>query len=101
MIVRLATDVTNLIPRPGARDATLMNGAEELIARVRNGNDEAFWLLFERHVRTIFRFVYAMTGEFDVAEELIQEAFLGAYWNIGSLRDDSKSSPGFTPSLAT
>lgn len=89
---RLATDVISLIGRPGAHSGTLMNSAEDLIARVRSGDDEAFRLLFERYARSIFRFIYAMARQCDLAEELTQETFLGAYKNIGSLRDDSKFS---------
>jgi len=89
---RLATDVVSLIGRPGAHSGTLMNSAEDLIARVRNGDDEAFRLIFERYARSIFRFIYGMVGQRSWAEELTQETFLGAYKSIRSLRDDAKFS---------
>ncbi len=88
----LATDVVSLIGRPGAHSGTLMNSAEDLIARVRNGDDEAFRLIFERYARSIFRFIYGIVGQRSWAEELTQETFLGAYKSIRSLRDDAKFS---------
>lgn len=92
MIKLLATEVTILIGRLGAHSGTLMNSSEDLIARVRSGDDEAFRLIFERYARAIFRFIYGMAGQWEVAEELTQETFMGAYKNIGSLRDDTKLS---------
>ena len=89
---RLATDLVSLIGRPGAHSGTLMNSAEDLIARVRNGDDEAFRLIFERYASSIFRFIYGMVGQRSWAEELTQETFLGAYKSIRSLRDDAKFS---------
>jgi len=91
---RLATEAISLTGRPaGAHSGTLMNSSEDLIERVRGGDDEAFRLIFERYARFIFRFIYGMVGQRDLAEELTQETFMGAYKNIGSLRDAAKLSP--------
>lgn len=68
----------------------LMNEAENLIARVKRGDEAAFRVIFERHQRLVLRFLYSMVGRRDIAEELAQEAFLGAYKNIHTLRDESK-----------
>ena len=67
-----------------------MNSSEELIAGVRRGDESAFRLIFEQHHRFVFRFLYGMVGERRLAEELTQEAFMRAYKNIRSLRDDAK-----------
>ena len=67
-----------------------MDSSEELIAAVRRGDENAFQLIFERHHRFVFRFLYGMVGERRVAEELTQETFLQAYKNIGSLREERK-----------
>ncbi|MFN2498617.1 MAG: RNA polymerase sigma factor [Pyrinomonadaceae bacterium] len=69
-----------------------MNSSEDLVARLRDGDDEAFRLIFERYARSIFRFIYGMVGQRDLAEELTQETFMGAYKNIRSLRDAPKFS---------
>ena len=77
----------------GAYAGTLgMNGSEELIARARLGEDEAFQSIFDRYSRPILSFIYDMTGKRDVAEELAQETFVRAYKGLGSLHDADKLS---------
>jgi len=67
-----------------------MNSSEELIARARGGDEEAFRLIFERYARSIVRFIYGMVGEADLAEELMQETFVRAYHQRNNLRNDAK-----------
>lgn len=62
---------------------------DNLVARAQKGDDEAFGLIFERHHRFVYKFIYAMLGEPTAAEELTQETFLAAYKNIRSLRGDA------------
>ena len=69
---------------------TLMNSPEDLISRVRIGDEEAFRLIFERYARSVIRFIYGMVGETDLAEELMQETFVRAYNNRNNLQDDAK-----------
>ena len=74
------------------RAGALMNSSEELIARARRGEDEAFRLIFDRYGRPIISFIYDMVGRRDLAEELAQETFVRAYKNLKALRDDTKLS---------
>jgi RNA polymerase sigma-70 factor (ECF subfamily) len=67
-----------------------MDSSEELIAGVRQGDENAFRLIFEQHHRFVFRFLYGMVGERRLAEELMQETFMQAYKNIGTVRDEAK-----------
>lgn len=77
----------------GAYAGTLgMNGSEELIARARLGEDEAFQSIFDRYSRPILSFIYDMTGKRDVAEDLAQETFVRAYKGLGGLNDAEKLS---------
>lgn len=69
-----------------------MNTASDLIARTRSGEREAFHLIFERYSRPIISFIYDMTGERELSEELMQETFVRAYRNLDALRDDAKLS---------
>jgi RNA polymerase sigma-70 factor (ECF subfamily) len=69
-----------------------MNGSEELIARARLGDDDAFQSIFDRYSRPILSFIYDMTGKRDTAEELAQETFVRAYRNLGALHDPEKLS---------
>jgi RNA polymerase sigma-70 factor (ECF subfamily) len=67
-----------------------MDSSEELIAGVRRGDENAFQLIFEQHHRFVFRFLYGMVGERRLAEELMQETFMQAYKNIGTVREEAK-----------
>jgi RNA polymerase sigma-70 factor (ECF subfamily) len=60
-----------------------------VIEKARNGDEEAFGIIFEQHHLFIYKFIYAMLGDHSLTEELTQETFLGAYRTIGSLRNDS------------
>lgn len=69
---------------------TTYNSSADLIAQAQSGDREAFGLIFEYHHRFIYKFIYAMLGgNAELAEELTQETFLGAYKNINSLRGDA------------
>lgn len=51
----------------------------ELVERVRGGDDEAFRLLVERHSRPLYRSAYRITGNAADADDVVQESFLRAY----------------------
>ncbi|MGI8641407.1 MAG: RNA polymerase sigma factor [Pyrinomonadaceae bacterium] len=81
------------IPMPFRAEAEIKDLADdssEVIARAQAGDDAAFGLLFERHYRFVYKFIYAMRGEQSAAEELTQETFLAAYKNIRGLRGEAK-----------
>lgn len=62
---------------------------EDVVRRAREGDREAFGVIFERNHRFVYKFVFAMAGDHERAEEITQEAFLGAYRGIASLRGES------------
>ncbi len=68
------------------------NNDEVLVARCRQGDEEAFRMIFERYAGSINGFIYSMVGERDLAEELTQETFVRAYVKMGTIRDASKLS---------
>lgn len=88
----LTVNITGLATRSDASAATLMNSAEDLVARARSGDDDAFRLFFERYARPVTSFIYDMTGERHAAEELAQETFVRAYKSLGSFRGAGKAS---------
>jgi RNA polymerase sigma-70 factor, ECF subfamily len=92
MIERLALHAVQLKRRRGPHTGALMNGSEDLIARARAGDQEAFRLVFERYSRPVLAFIYEMVSRRDIAEDLTQETFVRAYHNLKQLRDDSKFS---------
>jgi len=89
---RQMSEALSLLGQPSGRAGALMNSSEELIARARRGDHEAFRLIFDRYARPIISFVYDMVGRRELAEELTQETFVRAYRNIKGLRDETKLS---------
>ena len=51
----------------------------QLMLRVRDGDDESFRVLLEKHRSPVIRFVYRMVQDQAVSEELAQEVFLRVY----------------------
>ena len=85
-------EAVSLVGQLSGRAGALMNSSEELIARARRGEDEAFRMIFDRYGRPLISFIYDMVGRRDLAEELTQETFVRAYKNLKALRDDTKLS---------
>ena len=65
----------------------------ELIRRFRNEELAAFEVFFERHRSLIYRTACGMTGDRQIAEEVLQDTFLRAYRHRDSLRDDISPVP--------
>ncbi len=86
------TEAISLVGQSSGRAGIWMNSSEELTARARRGDDEAFRLIFDRYGRPIISFIYDMVGNRDLAEDLTQETFVRAYRNLRTLRDDTKLS---------
>src|ERR1700680_766823 len=57
--------------------------APPLLARARQGDNDAFRALVERHSRSAFRLAFRMTGNEQDAEDVVQESFLRAYRHLG------------------
>jgi RNA polymerase sigma-70 factor (ECF subfamily) len=85
------TGVASSIDAPGTCAVTQINNSENSMERVRP-DDETFRLIFAQHHRFIFRFLYGMVGEHDLAEDLTQETFMRAYGSMDRLRGESKLS---------
>jgi len=68
-----------------------INNSENSVERVRL-DDETFRSIFAQHHRFVFRFLYGMVGEHDLAEDLTQETFMRAYRSMNTLRGESKLS---------
>lgn len=69
----------------------------KILEAAQNGNQEAFGVLVRSYQKKLFRFVYGILGNFDSAEDIVQEAFIKAWQAIKTFR------PGhdFYPWLAT
>jgi RNA polymerase sigma-70 factor (ECF subfamily) len=84
-------DATSLI-HPNIFAGASMKETEDVIARARCGDADAFRSIFEHHHLFIMKFLYAMTGDHALAEELTQETFLRAYRGMAAYRGDAKLS---------
>ena len=84
--------VIGLACQPGAYAEASMNSHEDLIARARRGDEEAFRLIFERYTRPVISFIFYMVNRRELAEELAQETFVRAYKSLDTLRDEAKLS---------
>ena len=60
----------------------------QAIARARTGSTDAFGELIERYQAPIVRYLYRLTGQLEVAEDLAQDTFLQAYRNILKTRSE-------------
>jgi RNA polymerase sigma factor (sigma-70 family) len=61
-----------------------------LVTRARNGDVEAFTELVVRYQAMALGYAYASLGDFQVAEDIVQQAFLVAYRNFGRLEQPDR-----------
>jgi RNA polymerase sigma-70 factor (ECF subfamily) len=61
-----------------------------VIERCHSGDTQAFGLLYDRHVKTIYNFIYYKTFHKETAEDLTSETFFKALKNIQSV-DSNRS----------
>jgi RNA polymerase sigma-70 factor (ECF subfamily) len=73
-------------PKYGARPDPGDAAAEvwALVERAQAGESEAFGLIYDRYMDTVFRFVYFRVGNRQLAEDLTSDTFLRALKRIGS-----------------
>jgi len=69
-----------------------MDASDEqyIINRVLKGDTDAFGLLVKRYQKPIFNLMYRMSGSFDEAAELTQEAFIKAYEKLEHFQPGKK-----------
>lgn len=63
----------------------MLYNEKELISQCQSGNIEAFGLIYDRHIRTIYNFVYYKVFDKDLAEDLTSQTFFKALKNVGSV----------------
>jgi RNA polymerase sigma-70 factor, ECF subfamily len=64
---------------------------EDLMLLVREGNADAFEVVFDRHANVAFSLAYRMCGSSARAEDVVQEAFL-SLWRTGVRYDRARGS---------
>ncbi len=66
---------------------------EVLIRESRNGQQEAFGELVRRHRAKVYGYAQSITQEAFLAEDIVQEALVRAFLNLGSLVDTARFLP--------
>lgn len=67
-----------------------------LAAACRNGDLSAFECLVERHQRMLINVAFRVTGVYEDACDIVQDAFIAAWRKIGDYRGDAKFSTWLT-----
>ncbi len=68
----------------------MLENEKELILQSQKGNQEAFGMLYDYYIRTIYNFIYYKTFHKETAEDLTSTTFFKALKNISSV-DPEKS----------
>jgi len=82
----------SLLWRQTIRGLTAMAGEptdDELVSRVKAGDQEAFGTLLHRYQDKVYSVVYHYVGQQEDALDLTQEAFVKAYTQLGGFRGQS------------
>jgi RNA polymerase sigma-70 factor (ECF subfamily) len=64
--------------------------ASTLLNDLRTGNPDSFEKVVEQYQRPIIRYLYRLTGDYQVAQDLAQDTFFNAYKNIHKTDPDLK-----------
>ena len=54
----------------------------EIIALVKSGNADAFTEIIERYKSPIFRYLYRLTNNYDIAQDIMQDTFIQAFQGL-------------------
>ncbi len=65
----------------------------QLVKAALNGNRDAYGRLFERHERSVQAVVLTILGDYNAAQDAVQESFVTAYRKLGGLRKASSFGP--------
>ena len=66
-----------------------MEKIESLIEKARSGDVKAYGPIVQRFADMAYGYAYAILGDFHLAEDAAQEAFVEAYYNLPGLREAS------------
>ena len=65
----------------------MVNDNVELIQRILSGEDEAFSVLVQKYQRRVHALIWRKIGDFHIAEEITQDAFLQVYKKLSTLKN--------------
>ena len=64
----------------------------ELVNRLKNGDEEAFRIIFNDNQKKVINACYRMVNDIETAEDLTQEVFIKVYSSINQFRGESQLS---------
>lgn len=64
----------------------------ELVNRLKNGDEEAFRIIFNDNQKKVINACYRLVNDIDTAEDLTQEVFIKVYSSISQFRGESQLS---------
>lgn len=70
-------------------DQPAVNIHEDLISRCKAGDQDAHYRLYKLYSKSMYNVGYRITRDEAEAEDVLQEAFISAFRNLGSYRGDS------------
>ncbi len=70
------------------QDRALSDAA--LLARAQQGDQEAFYLLYQRYARRVYGFLRAYTGDPELADELVNEVFVRVWKALPKYREQQQ-----------
>lgn len=65
---------------------------QQLLQRAREGDRSAFRMLVEHHIRGAYDVAYGFVHDHDIADDVVQDAFLRAFDALGKFRGEAKFS---------
>ncbi|RKU24111.1 hypothetical protein C6503_01390 [Candidatus Poribacteria bacterium] len=68
----------------------MMENDIQLIHRILSGDEAAFSALVRKYQKSVHALAWRKVGDFHIAEEIAQDAFLQAYKNLATLRNPSQ-----------
>ena len=68
----------------------MKNEDAQLVHRFLSGDESAFTTLVKKHQKSIHALVWRKVGDFHIAEELTQDAFLKAYQKLATLKNPNQ-----------
>ncbi len=75
---------------PGIVSESCEQDDTQLVKASRDGDQDAFALLVQRHQRCVFNLVLRMVQDYEDASEITQEAFLAAWQGLLSFRGEAR-----------
>lgn len=64
-----------------------MEGEKEIVRRAKDGDKEAFSIIYQKYGKQIFRFIYWRVSDKHLSEDILQDVFLKAWHGIKSYKE--------------